>query len=143
MPISTVSTKLSISNSLSFTNIERLILPNRQEPPAGRGSSAQGFVPAYLNLGLFESKFQLSILSQNNIPGSAQFQLFSHNLSKSLSAIAVLVIVSLVSGRLNSIIHSLCSTAHCIKSFVIRVEMFALVTLSGLALMSINSGKSG
>ena len=46
-PLATVSPKSSKSNSLSFTKADRFILDKRQDPPAGRGSSAQGLTPAY------------------------------------------------------------------------------------------------
>ena len=43
----TESTKSSDWNLPSLTNAARFMLPSRQLPPAGSGSSAQGFVPAY------------------------------------------------------------------------------------------------
>jgi len=63
--------KLSKSNPVSHANSARLMLPRRHEPPAGKGSSAHGFVPAYSNSSSQLSRFQLLILSQKSIPGSA------------------------------------------------------------------------
>ena len=102
-----------------------------------------GFVPAYSNSGLFSSRLYCSILSQNKMPGSAQFQLFRHSLLKISRALAVLVIVSPVSSRVNDITHSSSFSTACMKSSVTRTEMLALVTLSDLALMSIKSRRSG
>ena len=47
------------------------MLPNKQLPPAGSGSSAQGLTPANLNSSSYLNKLCFSISSQNNIPGSA------------------------------------------------------------------------
>lgn len=43
--------KLSKLNVPSSTNSDKFILPNKQLPPAGNGSSAQGLTPAYSNSG--------------------------------------------------------------------------------------------
>ena len=46
MQMRTACLNSSSSNFLSLTKAERFIEPSRQLPPAGRGSSAQGLVPA-------------------------------------------------------------------------------------------------
>ena len=46
--ILTASMKSTTWNLPSLTNAARFMLPRRQLPPAGRGSSAQGLVPAYV-----------------------------------------------------------------------------------------------
>ena len=66
----TVSEKSSKSNLPSLTNADKFIAPNKQLPPAGSGSSAQGFTPANSNSGSLDNKFHFLIASQNNIPGS-------------------------------------------------------------------------
>ena len=66
----TVSAKSSKSNLPFLTNAAKFIAPSKQLPPAGNGSSAQGFTPANLNSESSARRFHFSILSQYNIPGS-------------------------------------------------------------------------
>ena len=76
MQSSTQPLNFSISNMAlsvkgSTTNSAKFIDPSRQLPPAGRGSSAQGLTPSYLNSLSSLNRWFFLILSQNKIPGSA------------------------------------------------------------------------
>src|SRR5690606_20614503 len=83
-----------------FTNTLKFIEARLQLPNAGRVSSAQGFTPANSKLLSSLNKCQESILSLNNIPGSAIFQLFfAKTLNKSL-AFTFLIISSPVASTL-------------------------------------------
>ena len=66
----TVSAKSSKSNLPFLTNADKFMAPSKQLPPAGSGSSAQGFTPANLNSESSARRFHFSIESQYNIPGS-------------------------------------------------------------------------
>ena len=66
----TVSEKSSKSNTPLLTNADKFMAPSKQLPPAGSGSSAQGFTPANLNSESSARRFHFSIESQYNIPGS-------------------------------------------------------------------------
>ena len=139
----TTFANLSKLNSFPSTKVGRIREPKRQLPPAGSGSSAHGFVPAYSNSSSSLKRFHFDILSQKSIPGSANFQFCLASSLKSFLASISLVTTSPVSSTKNSVTNCIPSITAFIKLASTLTDIFAFCILLRSDFIEINSETSG